>query len=226
MKINDLNPDDKPREKALNNGIETLTDAELLAIIFGGGLPGMSVIEMSQGVLRDCDHRLDQLARQTPREMMKKYKGVGVAKAIALSAAFELGRRNAMRQPDPDPQIRSSHDIVGMMRPKIGHIAHEEFWILLLSRANRVTRTVRISSGGTAATVVDTKIILKHAIESLAESIILCHNHPSGNPQPSGPDDSLTRRIADAGNIMGIRVLDHVIVTARSLFPYADEGRL
>ncbi|MDE6556482.1 MAG: DNA repair protein RadC [Duncaniella sp.] len=226
MKIHELHPDDKPREKALSKGIGTLSDAELLAIIFGGGLPGMSVIEMSQNVLRDCENRLDRLSRQSPQEMMRKYKGVGEAKAVSLAAAFELGRRNAGRTPEIDPQIKCSADIASLMRPKIGHIPHEEFWVLMLSRANRVIRQCLISSGGTTATVVDSKIILKQALDCLAEGMILVHNHPSGNLQPSGQDDSLTHRIVEGAKCIGFRVLDHVIVTASSHYSYADENRL
>lgn len=226
MKINDLNPDDKPREKALTNGIGALTDAELLAIILGGGLPGMSVIDMAHSMLHDCGHSLDVLSRQTPQEMKKKYKGVGNAKAVSLAAAFELGRRNSARTPRLNPQIKSSADVAELMRPKIGHIPHEEFWVLMLSRAGRVVKQMRISSGGTSATVVDVKIILKSALDCLAESIILVHNHPSGNLHPSGHDDSLTRQISEGAKYVGMRVVDHVIVTATSHYSYADKGQI
>lgn len=226
-RIHDLQNDDKPREKALTQGIRALSDAELIAIIFGGGLPGVSVVDMARAILSDCDGRVDTLARLSMDELMSKYKGVGPAKAVSLAAAFELGRRNseqaAMRD---DPVIRSSRDVATIMRPKLGHIEYEEFWVLTLSRANRVTTRRCISQGGTAATVVDVKLLLKRAIDCLAESIILVHNHPSGNNRPSGEDDALTRRIVAGASTLGIKVLDHIIIARDTYFSYADEGKL
>ncbi len=227
IRISDLNEDDKPREKALSTGIRSLSDAELIAIIFGGGIPGMSVVDMARSILHDCDGRIDNLARLSMHELMSKYKGVGPAKAVSLAAAFELGRRNseasAMRS---DPQIRTSADVVSLMQPILSDIEYEEFWVLMLSRSNRVTFKRCVSQGGTAATVVDVKLLLKRAIDCLAEGIILVHNHPSGNNRPSGDDDSLTRRIKDGAKILGINVLDHVIIARGNYYSYADEGRL
>lgn len=226
-RVLDLSNDDKPREKALTLGIRSLSDAELIAIIFGGGLPGMSVIDMARSILRDCDNRVDHLARLSMNELMSKYKGIGPAKAVSLAAAFELGRRNSEQAAaSADPLIRTSADVVTLMRPLIGDIEYEEFWVLMLSRANRVNYKRCISQGGTAATVVDVKLLLKRAIDCLAESIILVHNHPSGNPLPSGEDDNLTRRIKDGAKILGIRVLDHIIIARHKSFSYADDGRL
>ncbi len=226
-RISDLQADDKPREKALSTGIRSLSDAELIAIIFGGGLPGMSVIDLSRAILRDCDGKVDNLARLSMNELMSKYKGVGPAKAVSLAAAFELGRRNresAARR--DDPHIRSSRDVVELMQPLLSGIEYEEFWVLMLSRTNRVTFKRCISQGGTAATVVDVKLLLKRAIDCLAEGIILVHNHPSGNRLPSVEDDALTRRIKDGAKILGINVLDHVIIARDTCYSYADEGRL
>lgn len=226
-RILDLNEDDKPREKALAQGIRALSDAELIAIIFGGGLPGMSVVDMARAILRDCDNRVDMLARLSMNELMSKYKGVGPAKAVSLAAAFELGRRNREQaSANVDPLIRSSHDVVGMMNPLLSALEYEEFWVLMLSRSNRVTYKRCISQGGTAATVVDVKLLLKRAIDCLAEGIILVHNHPSGNPCPSGEDDGLTRRIKDGAKLLGISVLDHVIIARDKSYSYADEGKL
>lgn len=226
-RILDLNEDDKPREKALAQGIRALSDAELIAIIFGGGLPGMSVVDMARGILRDCDNRVDVLARLSMNELMSKYKGVGPAKAVSLAAAFELGRRNREQaSANVDPQIRSSRDVVDMMAPLLGSLEYEEFWVLMLSRSNRVTFKRCISQGGTAATVVDVKLLLKRAIDCLAEGIILVHNHPSGNARPSGEDDGLTRRIKEGAKLLGINVLDHVIIARDKSYSYADEGKL
>lgn len=226
-RITDLSADDRPREKALRHGIRSLSDTELLAIIFGGGLPGVSVVEMARAILRDCDGRVDMLARLSMNELMSKYKGVGPAKAVSLAAAFELGRRNREQSAsNEDPLIRSSADVVNLMSPLLEALDYEEFWVLMLSRANRVTYRRLISQGGTAATVVDVKLLLKRAIDCLAESMILVHNHPSGNPQPSGEDDVLTRRIADGAKLLGIRVLDHVIIARQKSYSYQDNGRL
>lgn len=226
-RITDLSTDDRPREKALRHGIRSLSDTELLAIIFGGGLPGVSVVEMARAILRDCDGRVDMLARLSMNELMSKYKGVGPAKAVSLAAAFELGRRNREQSAsNEDPLIRSSADVVNLMSPLLEALDYEEFWVLMLSRANRVTYRRLISQGGTAATVVDVKLLLKRAIDCLAESMILVHNHPSGNPQPSGEDDVLTRRIADGAKLLGIRVLDHVIIARQKSYSYQDNGRL
>ncbi len=226
-RILDLSKDDMPREKALAQGIRALSDAELMAIIFGGGLPGMSVVDMARGILRDCDNRLDMLARLSMNELMSKYKGVGPAKAVSLAAAFELGRRNREQALGrEDPQIRSSRDAVALMSPLLEGLEYEEFWVLMLSRSNRVTYKRCISQGGTASTVVDVKLLLKRAIDCLAEGIILVHNHPSGNASPSGEDDRLTARIRDGAKILGINVLDHIIIARSKSYSYADEGRL
>lgn len=226
-RILDLSKDDMPREKALAHGIRSLSDAELMAIIFGGGLPGVSVIDMARGILRDCDNRLDMLARLSMNELMSKYKGVGPAKAVSLAAAFELGRRNREQaMAHEDPQIRSSKDAVDLMRPMLEALEYEEFWVLMLSRSNRVTYKRCISQGGTASTVVDVKLLLKRAIDCLAEGIILVHNHPSGNALPSGEDDRLTSRIKDGAKILGINVLDHIIIARGKSYSYADNGRI
>lgn len=226
-RIHDLNDDDKPREKALANGIRSLSDAELVALIFGGGLPGMSVVDMARGILHDCDQRVDNLARMSMQEMMSKYKGVGPAKAVCLAAAFELGRRNREQMAGAaEPLIRSSEDVTEIMQPLIGELDHEEFWVMMLSRSNRVKFKRCISQGGTVATVVDVKLLLKRALDCLAEGIILIHNHPSGNPNPSSEDDSLTRKIKEGASYLGIKVLDHVIIARSRSYSYADNRRL
>lgn len=225
--IKNLGEDDKPREKALAQGIRALSDAELVAIIFGGGLPGMSVVDMARGILRDCDGRVDRLASLTMDEMMGKYKGVGPAKAVSLAAAFELGRRNREQASlHEDPQIRSSADVVRLMQPTLESLEYEEFWVLMLSRSNRVRYRRCISQGGTASTVVDVKLLLKRALDCLAEGIILVHNHPSGNPVPSGQDNALTRKIKEGAALLDIRVLDHIIIARGNHYSYTDNGRL
>lgn len=226
-RIQDLGEDDKPREKALSLGIRALSDAELIAIIFGGGLPGLSVVDLARQILRDCDNRVDNLARMGINELMSKYKGVGQAKAVSLAAAFELGRRNGEQgRANQRPVIRSSEDVVALMRPILESLDYEEFWVLMLSRSNQVKYKRCISQGGTASTVVDVKLLLKRAIDCLADGIVLVHNHPSGNDRPSGEDDSITRKIKEGANILGMRVVDHVIIARHRAYSYNDEGRL
>ncbi|MDE6116416.1 MAG: DNA repair protein RadC [Duncaniella sp.] len=227
VRIQDLGNDEKPREKALSQGIRALTDSELLAIIFGGGLPGMSVVDMARNILHDCDNRIDNLARLSMNELMSKYKGVGQAKAVSLAAAFELGRRNREQAVgNVMPAIRSSADVISLMSPLLEQLDYEEFWVLMLTRSNKVKYKRCVSQGGTAATVVDVKLLLKRAIDCLAESIVLVHNHPSGNRNPSVEDDNLTRKIKDGAAYLGIKVLDHVIIVRGESYSYNDEGRL
>lgn len=226
-RIHDLNDDEKPREKALSSGIRSLSDAELVGLIFGGGLPGLSVVDLARSILRDCDNRIDNLARLGMDEMMSKYKGVGPAKAVCLAAAFELGRRNREQMAENrDSLIRSSRDVVEMMSPKIEGLDYEEFWVLMLSRSNRVKYRRCLSQGGTAGTVVDVKLLMKRAVDCLASGIILVHNHPSGNPMPSSEDDRLTRKIKEGAALLDIKVLDHVIIARDRSYSYMDEGRL
>lgn len=226
-RIHDLGDDEKPREKALSLGIRALSDAELVGLIFGGGLPGVSVVDLARGILKDCDNRVDYLARMSMDELMAKYKGVGPAKAVCLAAAFELGRRNKEQMADNDDAvIRSSEDVVRMMSPSVSGLDYEEFWVLMLSRSNKVKYRRCISQGGTAGTVVDVKLLLKRAVDCLASGIVLVHNHPSGNPQPSPEDDRLTKKIKEGAAYLDIRVLDHVIIARNKSYSYMDEGRL
>ncbi|MDE5953769.1 MAG: DNA repair protein RadC, partial [Duncaniella sp.] len=222
-----LGDDEKPREKALNLGIRALSDAELVGLIFGGGLPGVSVIDLARLILRDCDNRVDNLARLSMDELMSKYKGVGPAKAVSLAAAFELGRRNREQMAENrEVTIRSSADVAMLMSPSLEGLDYEEFWVLMLSRSNRVKFRRCLSQGGTAGTVVDVKLLMKRAVDCLASGLILVHNHPSGNPKPSVEDDRLTSKIKEAAAYLDMRVLDHVIIARDRAYSYADEGRL
>lgn len=225
-RIADLDESDKPREKALSQGIRSLSNAELLAIIFGSGLPGKSVISMSQEVLASCDNRLSRLSRMSIHEMKKNFKGVGTAKAISLAAAFELGLRTRDEDAALDPQIKNSTDIYNMMRVKLERLEYEEFWVLYLSRSNRVIFEECMSKGGVSGTVTDVRLILKRAIELLASGIILVHNHPSGNLRPSPDDDRITTKAKEAAKLLDINVLDHLIITPTNYFSYNDNGRL
>ena len=226
-RICDLAEDDKPREKAQKYGITTLSDAELLAIIFGSGLKGKSVICLSQEILSDIGNRLDRLTKMTIPELSSKYTGIGLAKATSLAASIELGRRcqRAIEyEGQQDPKIQSSRDVFLLMRTKLENLTHEQFWVLHLSRAAKVTSMDCSSTGGTAATLVDVKIVIKSAIDKLSSSIILVHNHPSGNITPSNADKALTARIKASAELLEIKVLDHIIVGQGNYFSFMDEG--
>lgn len=226
--IEDLAADDRPREKALRNGIGSLSNAELIAIIFGNGMKGKSVLTMSQELIARNNGRLSDIARKSIREIVKENQGIGPAKAISLAAAIELGMRCQAEQPAERTRITGSTSVYELMRPKLQLLNHEEFWIILLTRSNLVIDTLRLSQGGSAGTVVDNKLLFKRVLEQgdVVSGIILVHNHPSGNLRPSMEDDSLTSRIKKGGELLDIRVLDHVIITPTSYYSYNDESRL
>lgn len=224
--IADLNEDEKPREKALSKGIRALSNAELLAVIFGGGLPGISVVDMSRDILIKTDNKLSNLAKMSIPAMVKTFSGVGIAKAVALAAAFELGLRCRDEKKDETVTVRSSSDAFDYIRHRLEHLDHEQFWIIILNRANRIIADTFISSGGTSTTVVDVKLVIRAALDRMASAIILVHNHPSGNLKPSVQDDTLTSKIRKAAELLDIRVLDHLIISDSAFYSYNDEGRM
>lgn len=225
--IRDMAADDRPREKAIKAGVKSLTNAELMAILFGTGIPGKSVVTLSDEILRDNDHHLSKVARLTIKDFINRYKGIGQAKAISILAALELGARAAADAATiSHPQITCSSTAVDVMRPHLNNLPHEEFWIMLLSQAGKVQREICVSRGGLASTAVDVKIILKHAIENYASAIILFHNHPSGTLKPSAQDDMLTRKICIGAKAIDVRVNDHIIVTDGGFYSYHDNGRM
>lgn len=227
-KITDLKPDDRPREKALSHGIKSLSDAELLTIVIGMGLPGFSAIEMSRHILHQTDNSLAAIASMPVREMMRRFKGVGEAKAVSIAAAFELGvrfRDEIDRSRDMKPvKVTSSRVVYDEMRTTLETLPHEEFWVVLLSRSNTIMAKRLISRGGTAATVVDPKLVMHEALSHLASGIILVHNHPSGNLAPSEQDKTLTKKLIKAGELLEIKVLDHLIIAHGGYTSFNDEG--
>lgn len=225
-RICDMADADKPREKALANGLSSLTDVELLAIILGSGQRGKSVIQLSREILARCGDRLGPLSRMTVAELMRDVKGMGPAKAVSLFAAIELGTRCRSDLARESVAVTSSAAIYEHMRPRLERLHHEEFWVLMLNRANRVEWEWQLSQGGMASTVVDPKLLFKKVIDRQASSIVLVHNHPSGTLQPSGEDDRLTRRISEVAALLDIRVLDHLIIGPAGYFSYHDEERL
>ncbi len=217
--------EDRPREKLLSKGINALTDAELIAIIIGSGNADESAVELSKRILQSAENSLNQLGKNTVTDL-QKFKGIGEAKAISIVAALELGRRRKKEDALDKPQIQSSSDAFEIFQPMLADLPHEEFWVLLLNRSNKVIDKIRVSQGGVSGTVTDIRLILKPAIEKLASSIILCHNHPSGNTKPSENDISITRKAKDAATFMDIGVIDHIIICAKTYYSFADEGIL
>lgn len=225
IKISQLSEEDRPREKLLLKGKSALTDAELIAILIGSGTAAMSAVDLSRHILASVSHDLKNLARLSIQDL-KKFKGIGEAKAISIIAALELGRRRKDSEPTKRAKITCSQHIYELMRADLLDEQVEYFYLVLLNRSNHVIRKHLISQGGTAGTVVDSKLVFKVALEHLAQSIILVHNHPSGNLTPSEQDKRLTQRLVKIGREMDLPVLDHVIFTDSGYFSFADEGIL
>ena len=225
LKIKDWAVEDRPREKLLKKGLLSLSDAELIALLIGSGTRNESAVELAKKVLKNANNNLNELGKLEIKELQKN-KGIGEAKAIAIMAALELGRRRKFSDIIEKPKITSSTDVYEFFHPILGDLPHEEFWILMLNRSNRIIDRLKISQGGISGTVIDARLILKHAIEKLASSIILCHNHPSGNRAPSDADNSITQKLIDGGKLLDIKVLDHIIIADTAFYSYADEGQL
>lgn len=224
--VADMARDDKPREKAIDKGVNNLSTSELLAIVIGAGLPGKPVTELSAEILQACGGSLTRLSRMSIAAMQAQFRGIGPAKAVAVAASLELARRMRNEEPARQPKIVTSADAFNIIGDHLFNLPVEEFWIMLISRSGRLITTECVSRGGTAATYVETKLIVKHAVDTLASGIILVHNHPSGNLSPSAQDDSLTHKIKAASELLDIRVLDHLIVAGDTYYSYADQGRL
>ncbi|MCX6256877.1 MAG: DNA repair protein RadC [Bacteroidia bacterium] len=215
--------EDRPREKMLSKGIKSLTDAELLSILIGSGTRNDSALELAKKVMASVNHNLNELCKKSADDL-KQVKGIGKARAVSIIAALELGKRRKLSAIIDRKKISSSGDVAEIFQPDLGDLHYEEFWILLLNRANKIIDRQKISSGGITGTVIDVRIILKIAVEKLATSLILCHNHPSGNLVPSEADVEITRKLKDAAKIMDISILDHVIVNDNAYYSFADEG--
>lgn len=215
--------EDRPREKMLLKGKNALSDAELLAILLGSGTVGESAVALAQRILSDVDYSLHELGKRSVTEL-QRYKGVGEAKAITIAAALEIGRRRQLSDLRERPRITGSRDAFQVVAPLLTDLHHEEFWVLMLNKANEVFARERLSTGGMAGTVVDVKILFKTALDARAAAVIAVHNHPSGNLQPSQADMDLTRRLRKAGELLDLPLLDHLIVSERGYYSFADEG--
>lgn len=225
LSIKEWSTEDRPREKLLSKGITSLSDAELIAIIIGSGSRDESAVELSRRILSSVQHNLNELGKLTIDDL-QKYKGIGEAKAISIVAALELGRRRKLSEILDKQKITSSNDVYEVFHPLLADLPHEEFWILLLNRSNKILERIKISQGGISGTVTDVRLIMKLALEKLASSVILCHNHPSGNQKPSDADIAITQKVKESGLLMDVALLDHIIVTDGSFYSFADEGML
>jgi len=225
LSIKNWAEDDRPREKLLQKGKLSLSDSELIAILIGSGSRNESAVELSKRILASSKNNLSELGKLSVSQLCK-FKGIGPAKAVSIVAALELSRRRRLEEALEQKKISSSHSIFEIMQPVIGELAHEEFWIIYLNNSNRIIEQFQISKGGITGTLVDIRITLKKALEVGAVSIILVHNHPSGNLKASEADKQLTRKLKTASESLDIKVLDHIIVTEKSYLSFADEGML
>ena len=214
---------DRPREKLVQKGRFALSDAELIAILIGSGNREESAVDLAKRILASVDYNLQSLAKLTVDELMQ-FKGIGEAKAISIVTALELGKRRRLEKALENKKITSSKAVFELMQPVIGDLKHEEFWVLFLNNSNVVLNKQCLSKGGLTGTLVDTRLVFKPALAQLATGIILCHNHPSGTLNPSTSDKQLTQKIKEAGATLDIKVLDHLIITEKAYFSFADEG--
>lgn len=224
--IKDWAEDDRPREKMFHKGASALSNAELLAILISTGTKTESALDLAKLLLLKSSNNLDEIGRLTPMELSRRVKGIGRAKAVSISAAIELGRRIRFSEPMQQRQFKSAEEVAQEFMASLSSLRQEEFWIVLLNNANFEIARYRISTGGITSTVVDNRIILKHAIENLATNIILIHNHPSGRLNPSREDLNLTKSIIACCKPFNISVLDHVIIGNKKYLSFSEEGLL
>ena len=217
--------EDRPREKMMAKGMRSLSEAELVAILIRSGNLDESAVEVARRLLASVNNNLNELGKKSVNDL-KKFKGIGEVKAITIMSALELGRRRKESEPEEKPKVVTSSDAAHIFKPLLGDLPHEEFWVLLLNRNNQYIDKLMVSQGGLTGTIIDVRVILRMALEHSACSIILCHNHPSGNLMPSEADKDITKKISEAGKQMDIPVLDHLIIGNDSYFSFADKGMM
>lgn len=226
LTIREWAEDDRPREKMLRKGAQSLSDAELLAILIGSGNRDESAVELSRRIMRDCRDNLNELAQLSIADLCKRFKGIGEAKAITIMAALEIGKRRKTSEILERKKITSSLDLFDLFEPQLVDLPHEEFWIGLLNGANKVIEIKRLTQGGSRQTVVDIPMLLKMALEKSAQALVVAHNHPSGQNRPSHEDEQITRRIKTGCEAIGITLLDHIIIAKGQYYSFADEGKV
>ena len=224
LNINQWAEEDRPREKMANLGAESLSNAELLAILIGSGSSKESAVDLMKRILSDCNNNLNTLGKMTIHELCQ-YNGIGEAKAISILAACELGKRRQMESPEERPDLGTATRIYNHMHPKMQDLDVEEFWVLLMNQHYRLIKMVRISHGGITETAVDVRIIMREAVLANCTVLAVCHNHPSGNLSPSKQDEELTRTIRSACEAMRIHFLDHVIITDGHYYSFHEQGK-
>lgn len=217
--------DDRPREKLIAKGKTALSDAELIAILIGSGNRSESAVALSKRILQSVGGNINELAKLSV-EKLTEFKGIGEAKAISIITALELGKRRQLETALEKPKITSSKAVFNLMQPIIGDLEHEEFWVLFLNNSNKVLAISQISKGGLTATIVDVRLLFKRALELACVGLIVCHNHPSGKLEPSVADKNITQKIKQAGITLDIKLLDHLIITQKAYFSFADEAIL
>ena len=225
ISIKNWSEGDKPREKLMLKGRSVLSDAELVAILIGSGSREESAVGLSKRILAKAENNLSQLGKLSVKDLMK-FKGIGEAKAVSIAAALELGRRRGSTDALQRKRISSASDAFDIMQPLIGDLDHEEFWIIFVNNSNKVLRKEQISKGGLTGTLVDVRTVMKTALELSAVGMILAHNHPSGTLRPSQADKQLTTKLKTAAQSLDMQVLDHIIVTEKAYFSFADEAIL
>jgi DNA repair protein RadC len=225
LSIKEWSSNDQPREKLLSKGAQILSDAELLAILLGSGTREISAVQLAREVLNISKNNLSELGKKSVTELLK-LKGIGEAKAVTIVAALELGKRRNYSETPEKTAVTSSSEVYNFFRPMVSDLSHEEFWVLYLNRSNKIIDQYKLSQGGLAGTVIDVRLVLKRALELLASSIIVCHNHPSGNKRPSDNDKTITHKLKIACEQLDIKLLDHLIIADNSYFSFADEGIL
>lgn len=223
--IKNWSQDDRPREKLLHKGKDALSDAELVAILIGSGSRNESAVDLCKRILASANNNLNALGKLSIKQLME-FKGIGEAKAITIIAALELGRRRRGEEALRLDKIESSHSVFELMQPIIGELPHEEFWIVYLNNSNKVIYKSQLSKGGITGTLVDVRLVMKTAIEVGAIALILAHNHPSGTLKPSEADKQITKKLKTASESLDIKILDHLIITEKAYFSFADEGML
>ncbi|MFP4488593.1 MAG: RadC family protein [Bacteroidales bacterium] len=225
LKIKEWALEDRPREKLLYKGISSLSDAELLAILIGSGNNENSAVDLAREILKIAGNNLNRLGKLDVHDLVE-LKGIGTAKAINILAALELGRRRKSAEIIESAKIRSSNDVYTIFHPLLADLTHEEFWLLYLNRSNKILSRYKLSQGGISGTITDVRLLIKKAVELLASAVIICHNHPSGNLEPSEADTRITQKIKEAAGYFDISLLDHLIITDNGYYSYADNGML
>ncbi|CAM4265938.1 DNA repair protein RadC [Zobellia roscoffensis] len=223
--IKNWSDDDKPREKLVHKGRSVLSDAELIAILIGSGSRNESAVELAKRILASVNNNLNELGKLSIKQLMA-FKGIGEAKSVTIAAALEMGRRRRGEEAQKKSKINSSRDAFDLLQPRIGELDHEEFWILYLSNANKVLHSAQLSKGGLTGTLVDVRVVMRQALEHGAVGLILSHNHPSGTLRPSEEDRKVTQKLKRAAAALDIKVLDHLIITQKDYYSFADEGIL